>query len=282
MERGIKDFLDKLFYSVSGSLQIVFKADFSFKKKLKKIGSLKHGSLLRILGNGESLKNELNRLETEKADYMVLNRHVLSSDYESLKPGYYVLADSHYFNHPEGLFVLEKISEKTQWDMILFVPRNKKNNKVVKGIMSGNAFIRIVFYNNFVFSGFSWLKKTLYNSNLVMPKIQNVLAACIYIGIFLRYNIVELYGVEHSWTKNLSVNDNNEVCLENPHFYDQQKESGKTWKEIHHKDADMATVLRAYANMFDSYYELNKIAHSRHVRIVNCTKNSFIDAFERC
>ncbi|MGD9557705.1 MAG: hypothetical protein AB7V25_11850, partial [Mangrovibacterium sp.] len=91
----------------------------------------------------------------------------------------------------------------------------------------------------------------------------------------------ELYGVEHSWTKYLSVNDSNEVCLENPHFFDNREPEVKTWKELVGKDEKLDQILQTYAEMFEAYHELEEFAKRSFVEVVNCTKGSFIDAFGR-
>lgn len=52
---------------------------------------------LIILGNGSSLNEVWVDLDFFSADYMVVNRHVLSDSYSKIRPRYYVLADSHFF-----------------------------------------------------------------------------------------------------------------------------------------------------------------------------------------
>ena len=62
-----------------------------------------------------------------------------------------------------------------------------------------------------------------YDCNLAMPSVENVMVASLYIAIYLGYKTVELYGVEHSWTKSLYVNDHNQVCLHDDHFMIKKK-----------------------------------------------------------
>ena len=54
--------------------------------------------LLRILGNGDSLKSVVDSMQND-CDYMVMNAHILHPSYFELKPRYYVLADPSFF-HP--------------------------------------------------------------------------------------------------------------------------------------------------------------------------------------
>ena len=89
--------------------------------------------------------------------------------------------------------------------------------------------------------------------------------------------------LEHSWTKLLTVNDDNDVCLYNPHFFDKNDVEVRTFKEIHHATSGwrMHEVLMAYAMMFESYWVLRDYADYLHVDIINKTEGSFIDAFRR-
>jgi hypothetical protein len=269
--------IEKFYVSVKNVLCIIRNSDLSLYNKLNaKTPKLE---ILRILGNGQSLLSA-NLGASKKVKYMVVNRHVLADNYVELTPAFYVLADPHFFSRDEGLNILKKIHEKTTWNMELWIPYSKHNKKLaLKYIDKSN--IKVCFYNCIPFDGFKSLAKLVYKKNLSCPLVQNVLVACIYIGICLHFKLIELYGVEHSWTKNLFVNDNNEVCLDNPHFYDKENINAKTWKEIQHEDMRLCEVLRAYANMFDSYFKLKDFANDRGVNIINCTKGSFIDAFEK-
>lgn len=234
--------------------------------------------LLRILGNGSSLNEVLEDLESSKTEYMVVNRHVLHESYEVIKPKYYVLADPHFFSHPEGLSILQQIVDKTTWDMYLYIPASAGRPKV--GI--NNQHIKLRWYNTFHFDGFGSWQTFFYQHNLAMPIAQNVMVATTYIATCKHFERVELYGVEHSWTKFLFVDDENDVCLYNSHFYDKGEVDYKKVKDIQHEEAyTIALILRQYAQMFDSYWDIEAFAKKNGVRIINCSKGSFIDAFER-
>ena len=61
-----------------------------------------------------------------------------------------------------------------------------------------------------------------------------------------------------------------------PHFYDSKGQKVQTqmgW--------NLHVTLNKYARMFESYWELNALAEKRKVRIINKTKDSFIDAFPK-
>jgi len=233
--------------------------------------------LLRILGNGSSLNEVLNDLESPHADYMVVNRHVLHESFEVIQPKYYVLADPHFFSHPEGLSILRQIIDKTSWDMSLYIPADADRSK----IYIRNPHIKLCWYNTFHFDGFASWQTYFYTHNLSMPIVQNVLVAATYIAICKRFERVELYGVEHSWTKFLFVDEENDVCLYNSHFFDKGEIDYQKVKDIQHEDFTIGKLLRCYAQMFDSYWDIQAFAKRERVKVINKTKGSFIDAFER-
>jgi hypothetical protein len=237
--------------------------------------------VIKILGNGSSLNSQIDDLnENSQTDYMVVNRFVLSEAYSLIQPKYYVLHDKHFSVEEEGLSICRKINEVTDWDLVIFFPKMFTNHQNLAKTFT-NPKIKIVVYNNYAFDGLEGVAYRLYSKNIAMPKAQNVMGAAIYLATCLKYKVIELYGVEHSWTKDLRVNDNNEVCLENPHFFDKQKTELKTWKQIQGADAKLHEALRLYAFMFESYHNLKKFADINNVKIINCSPNSFIDAFER-
>lgn len=274
-----KEQLNNLFYSLLTMCRVCKSSNLKLFNVLKKQQIHKTSSIY-LLGNGMSLKDE-SFLLTKDISCLVVNRHVLSNDYVRCKPQFYVLADPHFFNHAEGIFILKEINRKTNWPLYLFVVNSNSNMKIANNIFECSSCIKLIYYSNIEVRGCEILKRYLYNHNLGMPRPQNVMVAALYISICLGFKHIELFGVEHSWTKYLSVNSNNEVCLYNPHFYDTKINEEKTWKDIHHEDATIGDVLKMYAYMFDSYHEIRKIANRQQIVILNKTKNSFIDAFER-
>lgn len=269
--------IKKILYSILSLYRIVrSKNIFS----IKNFDSINTHRTLYILGNGKSL-HESNLKILEYVDFLVVNRHVLSENYKEIKPRYYVLADPHFFQHAEGLSILEKINSDTTWQMTVYIPYNRKTREVLPQYIT-NEYIDIIYYNTTPFKGFRKLKYLLYAKQLSMPVVQNVLVASIMIGILLKYRNIELYGVEHTWTKYLYVDENNIVYLENPHFFDKEKVNAKPVKDIQHtEEYPFYLILENYSRMFKSYWEIKEWVKnsSVDVRITNKTKGSFIDAF---
>ena len=235
--------------------------------------------LLRILGNGDSLKSVVNTLSMD-CDYMVMNSHVLHPSYTELKPRYYVLADPAFF-HPNACFdgteVVKRILAETNWKMTLFVPW--EHTRGVK--LESTEWVTIQYVNQSLYKGPEQYREYLYEHNLAMPNVNNVLASAIYLAIYLGYPEVELYGVEHSWTRDLYVNEQNHTCLKDSHFFDAEEVEGNVIIDEEGKIMKFHEVLRAYADYFPAYWELQELAEKHHCHIINCTHGSFIDAFEK-
>lgn len=240
------------------------------------------GKCLRVLGNGKSLLRDV-FVPSADTDYMVVNMHVLSDTYQEIRPLYYVLADPFFFSNPAGLDILERINERTAWKMYLCLPYSHRYNGRRKRSIT-NPHVSLQFYNACGFEGFKRIAYYLYSRQLAMPVVQNVLVACIMLGIRMKYPRIELYGTEHTWTRYLSVGEDNLVYLEDPHFYDKEKVRPRPWKDnLSTGEYPFYLILKQYSRMFQSYWEIRDyVGHAGlPVKIVNRTKGSYIDAFER-
>jgi len=270
---------DKLHFTIKDLGTILKRADLSSKKQYEKVEKDK---ILAILGNGKSLgENIFNR--DSNVDYMVVNRHVLDESYEQIKPLYYVMADPFFFRHEDGKKILRLINEKTSWKMTFFSPYDKSMVHVLKDLFT-NGNITVKFYNGREFRGHIRIAYWLYEHCLCMPRVQNVLVASIMLGLYFDYQRIELYGVEHDWLKNLYVGDDNLVYLLNKHFYDKKEVLPKPQKDIQkRREYPLGDNLMDYAMMFKSYWQIKKYVERKGLKnkIVNKTRGSYIDAFER-
>lgn len=236
-------------------------------------------NLLRILGNGDSLKSILDTMSMD-CDYMVMNAHILHPSYVELQPKYYVLADPAFF-HPrssyDGTQIVRKILEETTWKMTLFVPWEHTRGVELKS----TDWVTIEYVNQSLYNGPEQYREFVYEHNLAMPNVNNVLASAIYLSIYLGYRNVELYGVEHSWTRDIYVNDQNQTCMRDSHFYDKEVVNEKVIVDSNGHPMKFHEVLKLYMDYFPAYWELRGLAEKHNCHIVNCSPNSFIDAFEK-
>ena len=144
-----------------------------------------------------------------------------------------------------------------------------------------NKNIEVIPIHGILYRGFEKFRNSVYKHGMAMPKGQNVLVPSIFNGINMGYKEIRLYGVDHSWSKTLCVNDNNLVCAIDTHFYDISKVDLKPYGRINGRYYKLHELLRDFATMFESYQYLRPFADSMGCKIINKTKGSFIDAFER-
>jgi hypothetical protein len=144
-----------------------------------------------------------------------------------------------------------------------------------------NPHLHIIPYYDYTFEGFKSIRYWLFRRGLAMPKPQNVLVPSIFNSINMGYKEIRIYGADHSWTESIRVDDENKVCLTDPHFYDKKKVNMRPWLKCSGEHYLMHEILRDLAWMFESYHVLRDYAEHCGCRIVNCTRNSYIDAFEK-
>jgi len=151
--------------------------------------------------------------------------------------------------------------------------------KKVKPIFESNKHIKLYFFNHTIFDFNQRINHFLYKKFLSTPLLQNVVGACIFNAINMGYKKIELFGVDHSWLRDICVNNKNQVCWREIHFYGKEelrpflKSNGETYK--------MYEILFDFGNMFLGYQLLYNYSIYRCAKIYNNTKESFIDSFER-
>ncbi len=95
-------------------------------------------------------------------------------------------------------------------------------------------------------------------------------------GLWMGYKTIYTAGVEHSWHRQLWVDDQNRLMIDDRHFYDTE---GPTTRR--HGGFRMDTLLRSLYIVFASYHTIERFSRRLGARIFNVTEGSFIDAFER-
>ena len=259
-------------------------------------GGLKYSNqsvneILYVLATGPSLKVDLQEnIELfSKSKSLVVNDFVLDESYSAIKPSYYVFADPGYWLD-EDLTTSDNISirdevftliiNKTFWRIDIYVP--KVAISFFQLVFKENPHVLIKTYNNIDLGGMNnhWGRFCL-KFNLLSPCV-NVAATSIYLGINLGFKVINLYGTDHSWTKDLRVDDANRVCMVSKHFYDQGDSCNFVpWLKVNEENYKMHEILTDLSKTFYDYFVLNDYAKSKGVKVYNQTKDSFIDAFPR-
>lgn len=242
-----------------------------------------------ILANGPSLTRELDYLTMDffkTKESLVVNYFVFSEIFESIQPSHYVLsAPDFFYDEPSKDFeanierLFRGINDRTSWKMTLYVPYlAKKYTNWKKWIH--NPKVHIHYYNTAVSEGSYWLVRWMLKKQLGMPRLQNVLIPSLLVGIASGYKTIYLLGVDHSWLRQINVNQENEVLMSHPHFYEKKVETMRVKKGID----DVRTlheVLHKFYFTFKSYFIIRRYAEECNCKIYNLTEGSYIDAYER-
>ena len=284
----MKKFICNLFLSLISILRII-----RFSKKTK-LPVEEHFNECIILGNGPSLGDSLQK-KIEKIQSISLkicvNSMAINKYYEILKPQYYILADPDWSKERVSTDIAdlrEKVAnailEKTTWRMTLFIPVLRKGEcNFFEKKLHSNKNIKVVYYNCLPVDGFNKFKNFCYKYNIASPHIQNVLIAAIYLSINIGFKNIYLVGADHTWMKNIFVNEKNVLLLCDKHFYDNESINAKPW----YKDGEeidtfkMHEIMLAMYKTFSGYYVLKEYAKLFNANIYNCSEISYIDAFER-
>lgn len=270
--RTLKVWMKVLGETLVSFLRVIFYASLSTSRRIKRIKKLSNVLDRRcvILGNGPSLKEAITNNELDDGDFFAVNMFVKSEDFWSLKPIAYFLIDP-YLSTNE-ISELSAAFSKVHWSMMLVVPQMMKE-EIYKKLLD-NPNINLVRVNSNEFIGFKSIRHWFYMHNLAMVPCQTVVNAALMFAISMGYKHISLYGADHTWTRDLIVNDNNEVCYGDRHVY-------KTKVEYIKMNHNMGAQLEYFSQMFKSHYLIREYANRMNVKILNKTKGSFIDAYER-
>lgn len=271
---------------------MVAKEDFRNYVVRAGVNAMHSSRRLAILGNGPSLAEQLPLLieqrEWEQADIMAVNFFALDEAFEQVKPKYYVISDPMFFRKAgrservERLY--EALRERVDWPMTLYVQYYNPERFDYSAAIGANPNIRIVPFHSTVFRGFRKVEFWCYRRGLGSGNFGTVVQNGEFIGILLGYRTIELYGVDHTLLDGLTVDSQNRLCRIKSHYYDSEQQPPEP---IFFNASDpprpytMSLYLAETAELFRGHEVLRDFAREQGVRIVNRTRSSLIDAYER-
>ena len=177
----------------------------------------------------------------------------------------------------------DAITEQTDWAMRLFVPARSRNSYIVKKLKQERPNIQICFFNYTIVRGFPAFRHWFFEHNLGMPQCQNILAASLYVALLQDYKNVYLFGADHSWHEEIRITEQNEFEMRQVHFYDNAS-SVKHEKVIDVRNNSRPRLHAQFLSLhkvFYSYEILGAFAKFRKINVLNASKKTYIDAFER-
>ena len=262
----------------------------NFRNYISRAGAgVEPKSSVLILGNGPSLKEDLPQIiargEHLSKDLMAVNFFAEDERFEELRPAYYVLSDPMFFRDSRQRERVAKLyrllSERVSWRMTLYVQfYNPEHFDYQRAVSNPN--IRIVPFHTQMYCGFRSLEFWLYRHGLGSANFGTVVQNCAYIALLLGYKQLELYGVDHTLLEGLCVDRENRLCRAITHYYDTSEAVAKPiFKNVPHAPYTMAEYLAELAELFRGHEVLRDYSDSLGARIINRTKGSMIDAYER-
>ena len=251
---------------------------------------------INLIVNGPSLSESIDEVSASGRSCMVVN-HFADFDYFNyLKPRYYIIQDSYFWQKDVMPHYVEKrlktyntLSEKTKWPVILFLPSFADVSFVRRHIKNDN--IRIVTYHaqylvNCAKEFRSYIERKnwlfyLWKKNILAPPPENVLVGASYVSFLGGVAEVFLYGADMSVFKSLEVDqETNQVLISEPRFYGSEfrpsykDKMGKSSTTMSHELEKWAKVFRTMAILND-FYDLNGL------KVINQSKQSYLDMFAR-
>ena len=168
-------------------------------------------------------------------------------------PNYYCFHDPAFFSEDEGIHFKNAIVQYPDTSFLV-------NGKYIKGVKNivddGTKYYTYCMWNGI----FNHKDKIDFCRN--MPAVNNVLGVAILYAIYIGYKEIVLLGADF----------NSFASQKLVHCYNEEIDSRK-WS--------MSFELFTYSFMADAHNEINEYAKVHNIRIINATRESLIDAYER-
>lgn len=266
------------FFSVSGQTLLSAVKIFLQSKRVEKPQKVCRNSEIVVLGNGPSLRSliEAKRDFFSGKSLLAVNYAVLSDYYTELKPDYYLVADPVFFfqeAHCNKLF--DALAEKTDWELELYLSVHARKSTMWQSKLAARPNIRVHYFNMTPVEGFRWFTHLAFRKGWGTPRPRNVLIPSIMTALRMPFHTIYVAGADHSWMKEIWVNEDNVVMEDLNHFYD------KKGAERYVSDRHLHDLLMSMYIAFKSYHIIRSYAESIGKQIYNVTEGSYIDAFDR-
>lgn len=280
----LRDFVEKTIQTFVSLLRVVF-----LTRPFHSIKTEQQQTPCLILANGPSLNQSIqnNPLFLENKDLICVNFFPNTAYFDRLKPRYHVISAPELWlpnakpPYPElSKELYENIANKTTWQLTVFIPFAAKKYKQWQEPLIRNQHIKIRYYNPTPIEGFKWFCHAMYNIQWGMPRPHNVLIPSLMLAIKKGYKTIYIWGADHSWLKEISVNEDNQVLVNQKHFYDENTSKPLPMNKLK-GTRKLHEVLIKFVHAFKGYWDIEAYAQKKKVDIYNATPNSYIDAFKR-
>lgn len=244
-----------------------------------------------VLANGPSLREFLEDIDGnldkyKNAEFFVVNDFVHDSHFTLIKPRYCVMSDPLFFRDTlyseRGHNAMNALAEKVSWQMILFIPSLQKESTYLDPVRR-NPNIKIVTFHYTPYGGLESLRHYFYKRGLGNGEFMTVALNAIYIALILGYKMLYVYGIDHTFFDNITVNKENVLCFKDKHFYEEETRLRPMiyQSEKGNKPYTMAQFLEEKSLVFKGHLVMEKFAKAIGATIINCTPNTLVDAYKR-
>ncbi len=262
--------------------------------KLKFIGTCSGKAY--ILGNGPSLKKAFADYDAGKLDFtqdsFFVNLSPLDDHFFKIRPKHFCLSDPMFYqdHKPKKEKIREMyrlLNERVDWDLNLYMAfwTEKEYEKLIAYSGITNPHIHFVRLNRKDCSNLAsaW-RNRLYAKGWFMPEDGTIVNTAIYVALLSGYKEIELYGVDHNMFLELRVNNKNQLCTLDSHFYDDGTPVLKPYMNCCVAEEQVFRVhevLYIESVMFRSHDLLQQLSVYMGSHILNCTPGSMIDSYDR-
>lgn len=263
----------------------------NFRHYVRRAGPVgKPSDEIILLANGPSLGDELPRLlargEHLHRDVLCVNYFAEDERFELVRPKYYVLSDPVFFrrrgDRERVKNLYETLDRKVSWPMTLYVQYYNPDGFDYRAAVP-NPFVRIVRFHSQVYKGFPKMESACLRRGWAAANYGSVIQNGELIAMNLGYKTLHLYGVDHTFFDGLCVDGRNRLCARRTYYYDPEPRTEPLLLTSAEPPAPYTvhSYLAEKAELFRGHEVLSRYAAGLGVRIVNHTKDSLIDCYER-
>ena len=258
-----------------------------FKSDLKNhIKIVKQGETIDIIVNGPSFTEQQEIVKNDGFDKCMVNYAANTPIFWELKPTYYCISDPHFFKRTYKSSVQEFLTNinKVDWDITIFVTYYAFKHYLAKSTLINNNKVKIIPFHStplpYTFK-FKHLAYKLFKGGQAMPDPSSVSIPTVMNIINSGYSNINLYGFDHDWIHNVVVDNKNQVCLYDTHYYNEKGEY-IPWLKNETETFRMYEVLQTQVELFESYWFIKEyVDYLGNVKVINKSPNSLLDAFDR-
>ena len=248
-----------------------------------------------IMSNGPSLRNTLKEYDDGKIyideHSFWVNLGPLDERFYKIKPHHLCFSDPMFIRDYEPKKeqirrMYDMLNARVDWDLTIygcfFRAKDYKDLVEYSGITNPN--IKFVKMNRKYCDELNpKIRHFLYRKGYFMVPDATIANTAIFLALIEGYSEIELYGCDHNQFLELAVNEKNQMCMRDTHFFDNHE---LELRPIYKPYGDYAVwrvheYLGFCQAMFANHELLRQFADYLGARIINCTPNSMIDSYER-